>query len=105
MRRMISAGLLAARSLSAAPPLLAQQPIAGITSADVYKLRSLGDVQLSPDGRRLAYAVTRRDGAGRPSSETLIRDLTTGQDTRLGNDATRASGPRWSPDGQTVAFF
>src|SRR5207302_1663111 len=31
--------------------------------------------------------------------------LTTGQDTRLGTDATRASVPRWSPDGQAVAFF
>src|SRR5262249_23045255 len=27
------------------------------------------------------------------------------QETRLGTDATRASSPRWSPDGQAVAFF
>ena len=86
-------------------PLAAQQPVAGLTSADLYKLRSLGDVQLSPDGKRVAYAVTRRDGGGRPSSEVWIRDLATGQETRLGTDATRASGPRWSPDGQSVAFF
>ena len=83
----------------------AQQPVAGLTSADIYKLRSLGDVQLSPDGKRVAYAITRRDGPGRPSSEARIRDLSTGQETRLGTDATRASGPRWSPDGQMVAFF
>jgi dipeptidyl aminopeptidase/acylaminoacyl peptidase len=108
MRRIISSGLVAGSAVAfvtAPSPLAAQQPVVGITSADLYKLRSLGDVQLSPDGKRVAYAVTRRDGAGRPSSEAWIRDLVTGQETRLGTDAARASSPRWSPDGQWVAFF
>ena len=108
MRRIISSGLLvgfAVAFVTVPSPLAGQQPIAGLTSADLYKLRSLGDVQLSPDGKRVAYAITRRDGPGRPSSEAWIRDLATGQEARLGNDATRASGPRWSPDGQWVAFF
>jgi dipeptidyl aminopeptidase/acylaminoacyl peptidase len=108
MRPVISFGIVAGSALAflTAPLLLAaQQPVAGLTSADVYKLRSLGDVQISPDGKRVAYAVTRRDGPGRPSSEAWIRDLSSSQETRLGTDATRASGPRWSPDGQSVAFF
>ena len=110
MKTVISVGLVAAAAVAyrAAVPahaLIAQQPVAGFTSADVYKLRSLGDVQLAPDGKRVAYAITRRDGAGRPSSEAWIRDLSTGQEARLGTDATRASGPRWSPDGQSLAFF
>ena len=108
MRRIISSGLVAGSAVAfvtAPSPVAAQQPVAGISSADLYKLRSLGDVQLSPDGKRVAYAVTRRDGPGRPSSEVWIRDLATGQETRLGTGATRASGPRWSPDGQSVAFF
>ena len=108
MRRFISTGVVAGFAVAfvtAPSPLAGQQPVAGITSADLYKLRSLGDVQLSPDGKRVAYAVTRRDGPGRPSSEAWIRDLATGQETRLGTDATRASAPRWSPDGQWVAFF
>jgi len=108
MRRIISSGVVAGFAVAfvtAPSPLAGQQPVAGITSPDLYKLRSLGDVQLSPDGKRVAYAVTRRDGAGRPSSEAWIRDLATGQEARLGTDATRASAPRWSPDGQWVAFF
>src|SRR5688572_2819832 len=108
MRRFISIGVMAGCAVAyvtASSLLAAQQPVAGLTSADLYKLRSLGDVQVSPDGKRVAYAVTRRDGPGRPSSEAWIRDLATGREARLGNDATRASGPRWSPDGQTVAFF
>ena len=83
----------------------AQRPAPGITSADLYRLRALGDVQLSPDGTRLAYAVSRRDGPGRPRSETWIRDLSNGAQLRLGTDATGASSPRWSPDGQWIAFM
>ncbi|HEY4132341.1 MAG TPA: S9 family peptidase [Gemmatimonadaceae bacterium] len=108
MRSMIAAGLMAGSAvvcMTAFSPLAAQQPVAGFTSADVFKLRSLGDVQLSPDGKRVAYAITRRDGGARPTSEAWIRDLSTGQETRLGTNATRASGPRWSPDGQWLAFF
>src|SRR5262249_10128373 len=110
MRTVISVGLVAGSAVAYATAvpahtLIAQQPVAGFTSADVYKLRSLGDVQLAPDGKRVAYAITRRDGPGRPSSEAWIRELSTGQETRLGTDATRASGPRWSPDGQSLAFF
>jgi dipeptidyl aminopeptidase/acylaminoacyl peptidase len=110
MRIVISAGVLmgsiiAGATLPGPRRLRAQQPVAGLTSSDLYKIRSLGDVQLSPDGKRVAYAVTRRDGAGRPSSEAWIRDLSTGRDARLGTDGTKASGPRWSPDGQWLAFF
>src|SRR5690349_22855481 len=110
MRGLMSGGFIAGLVVVCAVALNshtldAQQPVAGLTSPDLYKLRSLGDVQLSPDGKRVAYSVTRRDGPGRPSSEAWIRDLSTGQETRLGTDATRASGPRWSPDGQSLAFF
>jgi hypothetical protein len=53
---------------------LAAQTAGGFTSADVYALRGLGDVQVSPDGKHVAYAITRRDGPGSPRSETWIRD-------------------------------
>jgi dipeptidyl aminopeptidase/acylaminoacyl peptidase len=72
-----------------------------LTSADLYKLRSVGDVQLSPDGSRIAYAVTNNDQPGRPYSQTWIMKLDTRQSVRM----ERASSPRWSPDGQWIAYI
>jgi dipeptidyl aminopeptidase/acylaminoacyl peptidase len=84
---------------------LAAQRAPGLASTDISALRGLGDVQVSPDGRHVAYAITRRDTPGRPRSETWIRDLATNAESRLGTDATGASSPRWSPDGRSIAFF
>ena len=73
----------------------------GLTSADLSKLRSVGEVQFSPDGSRIAYAVTYNDQPGRPYSETWILKLDSMQLLRLG----RASAPRWSPDGEWIAYI
>jgi len=78
-------------------PASAQQVF---TSADLYKLHSAGSVSLSPDGSRLAYAVSRNDGPGRPYSELWVMTLGSGQATRLG----KADDFLWSPDGRWIAY-
>ena len=74
-------------------------------SSDLYRLRSVGDVQVSPDGKRIAYSVQNNDRPGRPYSQVWILDLATGKSMRLGSDNEGASGPRWSRDGQQIAYF
>jgi dipeptidyl aminopeptidase/acylaminoacyl peptidase len=76
----------------------------GLTSPDLYKLRSVGEVQLSPDASRVAYAVTNNDQPGRPYSQTFVMKLDSLQSVKLGGDRGRASSPRWSPDGQWIAY-
>src|SRR4029077_14332202 len=83
--------------------LTAQDP-RGLKIADLSALRTLGEVQISPSGGQIAYALTRNDRAARPTSEIWIRDLQTGKTTRLGADGNGASGPRWSLDGKWIAF-
>lgn len=87
------------------PAALRGQDTRGLGSADLYALRGLRDVQLSPDGQRLTYAVVRNDRPGRPYSEAWVRDLERGATTRIGGERSGASSPRWSPDGKWIAFF
>ena len=72
---------------------------------DVYHLRSIGDVQLSPDGSHIAYAVVQNDRPGRPYSQISIVDTASRQTTRLGSAAGRASTARWSADGKSIAYM
>jgi len=87
--------------------LLALSPLGnaqGLASSDLSRLRSVGGVALSPDGRHLAYSVAMRDEPGRPYGQLWIIDLTTQKSTRLGSDKDRAGGAVWSPDGKWLAF-
>ena len=96
---------LALSALLAFAPALAAQDARGLGTADLAKLRGLGDVHIAPSGARIAYAVTRNDRPGHPYSEIWIRDIASGAATRLGRDGNGASSPRWSPDGKWIAFF
>jgi dipeptidyl aminopeptidase/acylaminoacyl peptidase len=96
---------LAVSGLLAFAPALAAQDARGLATADLAKLRGLGDVHLAPSGARIAYAVARNDRPGHPYSEIWIRDIASGAATRLGRDGNGASSPRWSPDGKWIAFF
>jgi dipeptidyl aminopeptidase/acylaminoacyl peptidase len=77
----------------------------GLVSSDLSRLRSVGGVALSPDGKRIAYTVAMRDEPGRPYGQLWIMDLATQKSTRVGGDKDRAGGPLWSPDGKWLAFF
>lgn len=77
----------------------------GLRSSDLFQLKSVSDVHVSPDGARIAYSTVHADRPGRPYSQVWIMDLATGRPTRLGSDKEPASNPRWSPDGQWIAYI
>ena len=97
----LHAGALCACLLGLAPVGSAQ----GLTSSDLSKLRSVGGVALSPDGRHLAYTVAMRDEPGRPYGQLWMMDLATQKSMRFGADKDRGGGPVWSPEGKWIAFF
>jgi len=76
----------------------------GLQSADLLKLRSVGEVKFSPDGSRLAYTVINNDGPGRPYPQLWIMTAADGKSIKLGNDKDASSNPEWSPDGQWIAY-
>jgi dipeptidyl aminopeptidase/acylaminoacyl peptidase len=76
----------------------------GFQSNDLFKFRSVGAVQLAPDGRTVAYTVTMRDRPGRPYSQLWTMDLATQNATRFGDGKSAAGDPHWSPDGAWLAY-
>ncbi|MCH8898142.1 MAG: S9 family peptidase [Chloroflexi bacterium] len=71
----------------------------------VRRLKSVADPSLSPDGSRLAYTLSRIDGdEWKAQSRIVILDLTTEQASEL-TDGDHDTAPRFSPDGQTIAFL
>ena len=93
------AGLLL--GLSLVPAVLQARPL---TSADLYKMRSVGSVSLSPDGVRLAYSIENNGMTGRAYRQLYIATLPSGESTRVGGDNDRAGSAVWSPDGKMFAF-
>ncbi len=74
------------------------------TSADLYQLRSAGDVAFSPDGAHIAYTVSHNDGPGRPYSQLHVLHLAGGRTVKLAKDKDGSSGPEWSPDSKWLAY-
>ncbi|OGU07663.1 MAG: hypothetical protein A2W29_02035 [Gemmatimonadetes bacterium RBG_16_66_8] len=75
-----------------------------VQSADLLRLRSVGDVRFSPDGSRIAYTVSNNDGPGRPYTQVWVLSVSDGKSLRFAVEQEPSSDPTWSPDGQWIAF-
>jgi dipeptidyl aminopeptidase/acylaminoacyl peptidase len=76
----------------------------GLQSSDLYKLRSVGEAQLSPDGVRLAYTIINNGETGRPYSQLWIMNVADRKSFRLGGENDRGGNPTWSPDSKWIAY-
>lgn len=77
-----------------------------ITLEDLFRLRLVSDPQLSPDGGRVVYVLTRTDLEKNQyfSSLYLVDLADDAPDRPFTAGDHRDCSPRWSPDGTRIAF-
>jgi len=76
-----------------------------ITHDDFFNIQRVSDPRVSPDGQWIAYVVTEYDKpANTSNSDIWLVSINGGQPRRLTDDPESDEHPRWSPDGETLAF-
>jgi len=76
-----------------------------MTFDDLAAMNRVGEIQVSPDGRWVAYTVGTPDmAANRVPRNIWLAPLGSGEPRQLTRSG-RDSRPRWSPDGKRIAFI
>src|SRR5271168_3863788 len=76
-----------------------------MTLVDVLNVPQISDPQLSPDGRQILYVLAQSDWKANKRVSHIWKTKTDGSGLiQLTTGADGETGPRWSPDGQTIAF-
>ncbi len=77
-----------------------------LKAEDLYDLQSLADVRLSPDGEHVVFSLQRVDRKTEKKYRNLWVVSTRRQDARQFTWGDQVDVfPRWSPDGETIAFL
>ncbi len=73
---------------------------------DFYRMREVGDPQISPDGKWIAYTVTTMNRElDRRETQIWTVDWEGTQTLQMTYGPESASSPRWSPDGKYLSFL
>ncbi len=77
-----------------------------IQPGDIYRLITLGDLQISPEGSWIAYTETRADSSRDKYGTHIWMTSWDGSSTlQLTNGEDGDETPRWSPDGKFLSFI
>ncbi|MDQ1355290.1 MAG: hypothetical protein QG657_5600 [Acidobacteriota bacterium] len=73
---------------------------------DLYRLKGIGGMRISPDGNKLLFTVTEsRLKEGKTNSDVFLLNLSTGETTQLTFDPGADTDPFWSTDGKKIYFI
>jgi len=77
----------------------------GLVASDYQKLRSVGQAEISPDGKLIAYTIVRYDRPGRPWGQLWVMDVASKKSVRIGAENEGSGGAVWSADGKWIAYM
>jgi len=96
--------LLPLALLCASPSLAAERR--PLRADDVFSLKDVADPRLSPDGRSVAYTLTTLDAKEDEAvTNVYLAAVAGGEPLRLTSGKKEDSHPRFSPDGEWIAFL
>jgi len=73
---------------------------------DIYRIKTLSDANISPDGQWIAYSVSTIDSVKDKRNSNIWMVSWDGKQTvQLTNSPDNESSPRWSPDGKYLSFI
>ncbi len=103
--RSNTAAILFAVFAVAMPPAVRAQAQHPVTIEDFEALKSIGDPQISPDGKWVLYSVRSTDlGRNTRRTVTMVQPAAGGTPREFPDSSTAAVEARWSPDGKWIAY-
>ena len=106
--RTLAPGLiLALQLILTSAPVAAAQSLRGITPEDYFAFEFASDPNISPDGKLVAYVVTKVDRAQNRRNSSIWVVATDGSRApwQFTTSPQTSNSPRWSPDGKSLAFL
>ena len=101
--RIIQIWVLAILSLYLSSSGFTQQKL--IKSEDFYKLKTISDCQISPDGKLIAYVIKKVDkNHNRYTSNIWLYSLENNSNKQITTTQFLDTTPRWSPDSKYIVY-